>query len=60
MKNLNNKKIFVTGGTGSFGRAFVSMTLKKCKPKKIIIYSRDESKQWTCSKNIKIRKRLNL
>ena len=46
MKNLNNKKIFITGGTGSFGKAFVYMTLKKYNPKKITIYSRDESKQW--------------
>ena len=46
MKNLNNKTIFITGGTGSFGKAFVNLTLKKYKPKKIIIYSRDESKQW--------------
>ena len=58
MKNLNNKKIFVTGGTGSFGRAFVSMTLKKCKPKKIIIYSRDESKQWDMQQEYKNSKKI--
>jgi len=58
MKNLNNKKIFVTGGTGSFGRAFVSMTLKKCKPKKIIIYSRDESKQWDMQQEYKNSKKV--
>lgn len=46
MGNLNNKKIFITGGTGSFGKAFVNLTLKKFNPKKIVIYSRDESKQW--------------
>ena len=43
---LKNSSILITGGTGSFGKAFVEMTLKKYKPKKIIIYSRDEMKQW--------------
>lgn len=38
--------ILVTGGTGSFGNTFVPMTLEKYKPKKIIIFSRDEMKQW--------------
>ena len=42
---LNNKSILVTGGTGSFGKEFVDMTLSKYTPKKIIIYSRDEFKQ---------------
>ena len=46
MSKLKNKVIFLTGGTGSFGSAFVPMTLNKLKPKKLIIYSRDESKQW--------------
>lgn len=43
---LNNSVILITGGTGSFGNAFVPMTLEKYNPKKIIIYSRDEIKQW--------------
>ena len=43
---LNNSVILITGGTGSFGNAFVPMTLEKYNPKKIIIYSRDEMKQW--------------
>ena len=43
---FNNKIILVTGGTGSFGKKFVEMTLKKYSPKKIIIFSRDEMKQW--------------
>lgn len=43
---LTNSTILVTGGTGSFGNAFVPMTLKKFGPKKIIILSRDEMKQW--------------
>ena len=47
---LENKTILVTGGTGSFGNTFVPMTLKKYNPKKIIIYSRDEMKQWNMAK----------
>jgi len=43
---LRNKIILVTGGTGSFGNTFIPMTLKKYNPKKIIVYSRDEMKQW--------------
>ena len=43
---MNNLTILVTGGTGSFGNKFVEMTLKKYNPKKIIIFSRDEMKQW--------------
>ena len=44
---LNNKTILITGGTGSLGKVFTKLTLKKYNPKKIIIYSRDEMKQWT-------------
>lgn len=47
---LNGKTILVTGGTGSFGNTFVPMTLEKYNPKKIIIYSRDEMKQWDMAK----------
>jgi UDP-N-acetylglucosamine 4,6-dehydratase len=47
---LNSSTILVTGGTGSFGNTFVPMTLSKFNPKKIIIYSRDEMKQWEMSK----------
>jgi len=43
---LNNATILVTGGTGSFGQKFTKMTLEKYNPKKIIIFSRDEMKQW--------------
>jgi UDP-N-acetylglucosamine 4,6-dehydratase len=46
---LKNSSILVTGGTGSFGNAFVPMTLKKYGPKRLIIYSRDEMKQWEMS-----------
>lgn len=47
---LENSTILVTGGTGSFGHAFVPMTLEKYNPKKIIILSRDEMKQWEMAK----------
>jgi len=47
---FNDKTILVTGGTGSFGNTFVPMTLKKYNPKKIIIFSRDEMKQWEMAK----------
>jgi UDP-N-acetylglucosamine 4,6-dehydratase (inverting) len=43
---LNNKTILITGGTGSFGKKFTERILKDYKPKKIIIYSRDEYKQY--------------
>lgn len=43
---LNNKTILVTGGTGSFGHHFVEYVLKNYSPNKIIIYSRDEYKQF--------------
>lgn len=47
---LSEKTILVTGGTGSFGNTFVPMTLAKYNPKKIIIFSRDEMKQWDMAK----------
>ena len=43
---LNNKSILITGGTGSFGKAFTSYVLEHYNPRKIIIYSRDEFKQF--------------
>lgn len=43
---LDNKSILITGGTGSFGKKFTEIVLKKYKPKKFIIYSRDELKQF--------------
>ena len=49
---MNNLTILVTGGTGSFGNKFVEMTLKKYNPKKIIIFSRDEMKQWHMAQKI--------
>lgn len=48
---LNDKTILITGGTGSFGRKFTERILKDYKPKKIIIYSRDEYKQYLVQKD---------
>jgi UDP-N-acetylglucosamine 4,6-dehydratase/5-epimerase len=45
-KVLDNKTVLITGGTGSFGKQFVKKILQKCKPQKIIVYSRDELKQF--------------
>jgi len=44
--SLNNKNILITGGTGSFGIKFVELVLKKYKPNKLVIFSRDELKQY--------------
>lgn len=50
--------ILVTGGTGSFGHKFIQMTLQRHDPKKIIIFSRDEMKQWEMAKLYKDDKRV--
>lgn len=47
---LSGKSILVTGGTGSFGHTFVPMTLARFNPKRLVIYSRDEMKQWEMAK----------
>jgi UDP-N-acetylglucosamine 4,6-dehydratase/5-epimerase len=47
---LENSSILITGGTGSFGHTFVPMTLKKYNPRRLVIYSRDEMKQWEMAK----------
>ncbi len=43
---FNNKTILITGGTGSFGKKFIKILLSKYQPKKVIVYSRDELKQF--------------
>jgi len=48
---LRSSTILVTGGTGSLGRTFIPMTLEKYEPKKIIVFSRDEMKQWEMAKS---------
>ncbi len=55
---LANKTILITGGTGSFGHTFVPMTLARFNPKKLIIYSRDEMKQWEMAKKFQGDKRV--
>jgi UDP-N-acetylglucosamine 4,6-dehydratase (inverting) len=47
---LEGKSILVTGGTGSFGHTFIPMTLEKFNPERIVIFSRDEMKQWEMAK----------
>ncbi len=47
---FNKKTILVTGGTGSFGKKFVEIISKKYKPKKLIVFSRDELKQFEMEK----------
>ncbi len=46
---FNDKTVLVTGGTGSFGKQFIKTLLKRYSPKKIIVYSRDELKQFEMS-----------
>jgi FlaA1/EpsC-like NDP-sugar epimerase len=48
---LNNKSILITGGTGSFGKRFIKVLLEEYSPSKIIIYSRDELKQFEMKQN---------
>lgn len=50
---LDNKVVLVTGGTGSFGNAFTRYVLENYNPKKVIIYSRDEYKQFVMRNNFK-------
>ncbi len=47
---LTNSTILITGGTGSFGHAFIPMTLEKYNPKRLVVFSRDEMKQWEMAK----------
>lgn len=49
MNKIDNKNILITGGTGSFGKAFVKSVLNLYNPNKIIVYSRDELKQYEMS-----------
>ena len=50
---LNDRSILITGGTGSFGKCFTRYVLANYKPKKIIIYSRDEFKQFLMQNEFK-------
>lgn len=53
---FNNQVIFISGGTGSFGNHFIKKIIKSYKPKKIIIYSRDEYKQFLMQKQFPVSK----
>jgi UDP-N-acetylglucosamine 4,6-dehydratase (inverting) len=53
LNNLRKSSILVTGGTGSFGHSFVRLTLKKYNPRRLVIFSRDEMKQWEMAKQFK-------
>lgn len=55
---LNNKTILITGGTGSFGNAFTKYILEHYSPKKVIIYSRDEYKQFLMAEKFKKHKKI--
>jgi UDP-N-acetylglucosamine 4,6-dehydratase/5-epimerase len=50
---MRNSKILITGGTGSFGKTFIPMTLEKYDPKQILVYSRDEMKQFILAESFK-------
>jgi UDP-N-acetylglucosamine 4,6-dehydratase len=47
---LSNSSILITGGTGSFGHTFIPLTLAKYNPRRLVIFSRDEMKQWEMAK----------
>ena len=49
---FDDKSILITGGTGSFGRRFVKTVLTRFKPKRLIVYSRDELKQYEMQQEI--------
>ena len=53
------KRILITGGTGTFGKAFVKHSSKKKDIEKIFVYSRDEMKQWEMHKNFLNHKKKN-
>ena len=52
MSFLTDKNILITGGTGSFGQAFCSELLAHHKPRRIVVFSRDEMKQWDMAKKV--------
>ncbi|EHK54142.1 UDP-N-acetylglucosamine 4,6-dehydratase (inverting) [Allomesorhizobium alhagi] len=55
---LTGQSILITGGTGSFGHTFLPMTLQRYDPRRIIVYSRDEMKQWEMAKKFQGDKRV--
>jgi len=59
-KIFKNKTVLITGGTGSFGNKFTETVLEKYSPKKLIIFSRDEMKQWEMAKKFSVAKYPNI
>lgn len=55
---FNNKTVLITGGTGSFGKAFTKYLINYFRVKKIIIFSRDEFKQYEFAKEINQKKKM--
>ena len=53
--DFKNKSILITGGTGTFGKEFVEYFIKRVKFKKLIIFSRDELKQFEMQKDMMIK-----
>lgn len=53
---LNGKNILITGGTGSFGKKFVQLVLENYKPERLIVFSRDELKQFEMSQKWNVKK----
>ena len=53
---FNDKVLFITGGTGSFGEKFVEVVLRRFSPKKVIVFSRDELKQYEMAKKFNSKK----
>ncbi len=51
--NWSDKTVLITGGTGSFGKKFVEIALEKYRPKKLIVFSRDELKQFEMQQNFR-------
>ena len=55
---LKNSSILITGGTGSFAKTFIPMTIKEFQPKRLVIFSRDEMKQWDLSEKYRENKQI--
>ena len=54
--DLNNRTLLVTGGTGSFGKAFIKTVIAQYKPKRLIVFSRDELKQFEMQQEFPLEK----
>ena len=54
--SLNGKSVLITGGTGSFGKKCVEIILQRFQPEKLIIFSRDEDKQYRMAKTLDVKK----